>query len=418
MKGEIIAIGDELLVGRVPNTTSLFAARRFFESGYFIRKMSVVGDQPESIEEGLVQAMLRTDFVIVTGGLGPTSDDLTTEVTSRILGRKLVFHNGIKERIEKYFRAKGEKPCEKYLKLAWLPEGATLLDETGKAAGYFLEHEGKFLFFLPGVPEQMKDLLERKVLPYLATKWRPSVVTRQEVIKTFGLVESEINARCADLEEIYPRLKIGYYPDFPEVHVTLTFSSEPLGETEAILSRAKAELEARLYPHIFGYGDDTMEKVAGDLLRARKLSLSVAESCTGGLIGHRLTRIPGSSDYFERGVITYSNLSKVELLHVSKETLTTFGAVSAEVAEQMAGGVKEKSRTDIGLSVTGIAGPAGGTPGKPVGTVYIGLAVPGNTTAHHFLFRGTREMIQKLAAEAALDGLRRYLAHDTLIFGS
>jgi nicotinamide-nucleotide amidase len=418
MKGEIIAIGDELLAGRVPNTTSLFAARRFFEAGYVIRKMSIVGDHPESIEEGLVQAMQKADFVIVTGGLGPTSDDLTTEVTSHILGRRLVFHNGIKERIEKYFQAKGEKPCEEYLKLAWLPEGATLLDETGKAAGYFLEHEGKFLCFLPGVPEQMQDLLDRKVLPYLATKWRPFVFTRQEVIKTFGLVESEINARCADLEEIYPGLKIGYYPDVPEVHVTLTFSGETMSETGAVLSGAKAELEARLYPHVFGYRDDTMEKVVGDLLRAGNLTLSVAESCTGGLIGHRLTSVPGSSDYFERGVITYSNLSKVELLNVSEETLAAFGAVSARVAEQMALGVKEKSRTDIGLSVTGIAGPAGGTPEKPVGTVYIGLAVPGNTVAHHFLFRGTREMIQKVAAETALDGLRRYLAHDTLVFGS
>lgn len=418
MKGEIIAIGDELMVGRVSNTTSLFAAKRFFESGYSVQKMSIVGDNPVSIEDALIQAVMKADFVVVTGGLGPTSDDLTTEVVSRVLGCKLVFHDKIKEQIERYFQEKGEKPCPEYFKLAWLPDGATVLDETGMAAGYFLEHEGRLFFFLPGVPEQMQDLLDRKVLPYLAAKWKPSIVTRQEVIKTFGLSESEINYRCADLERIYPKLKIGYYPDFPEVHVTLTVGSEVPSETESILSQAKVELETRLYPHVFGYGEDTLEKVVGSLLSTGKLTLSVAESCTGGLIGQRLTRIPGSSDYFERGLITYSNRSKVELLNVSEETLTTWGAVSAEVAEQMAHGVREKSRTDVGLSVTGIAGPTGGTPEKPVGTVYIGLAVPENIIAHRFLFRGAREMIQKMAAQTALDGLRRYLANDTLIFGS
>lgn len=418
MKGEIIAVGDELMAGRILNTTSLFAARRFFESGYSIQRMSIVGDRPASIEDVLVQALLKADFVIVTGGLGPTSDDLTTEVVSRVLGRKLVFHNQIREQIESYFQKKGEKPCPEYFKLAWLPEGAIILDETGVAAGYLLEHQGKLLFFLPGVPEQMQDLLDRKVLPYLTAKWKPLVVTGQEIIKTFGLSESEINARCVDLETIYPRLKIGYYPDFPEVNITLTTAAETLRETESILSQAKTDLEARLYPHVFGYGEDTLEKVVGDLLRRRQFTLSVAESCTGGLIGHRLTRVPGSSDYFERGLVTYSNRSKVELLAVSEETLAAFGAVSTEVAEQMARGVKEKSHTDMGLSITGIAGPTGGTPEKPAGTVFIGLATPERVITHRFSFKGSRDMIQKMAAETALDGLRRYLANDTLIFGS
>ncbi|MFH1146123.1 MAG: competence/damage-inducible protein A [Pseudomonadota bacterium] len=409
MKGEIIAIGDELLTGRIANTTSLFAAKRLFEADYSVKRMSIVGDVPEEIEEALNGAVRTADFVVITGGLGPTSDDLTTEVISRVLGRKLVFHNEIRERIEAFSRAKGQDASEELYKMAWLPERAVVLDDTGTAAGYFLEHDGKALFFLPGVPGQMRDLFDRKVLPCLASKWKPSAVIRQEIIKTFGLSESEINSRCAGLEKTFQRLKIGYYPDFPEVHITLTASCDGTCEAEGILLAARKELDEKLYPHIFGGGDDTMEKVVGDILRGKKLTLSIAESCTGGLVAQRLTRIPGSSDYFERGMVTYSNTSKIELLDVRRETLSSFGAVSAETAAEMARGIKERSRTDMGLSITGIAGPAGGTTEKPVGTVYIGMSLPDELIIGRFLFWGTREMIQQIAAETALDGLRRYL---------
>lgn len=413
MKCEIIAIGDELMVGRIANTTSLFAAKRLFEAGCVVQKMSIIGDDPEAIEETLVRATKKTDFVIVTGGLGPTSDDLTTEVISKALGRKLVFRDEIRAQIENHFLQTGKELREAYFKLAWLPDGATILDETGIAAGYLLEHKGKALFFLPGVPEQMRELLERKVLPYVAHKWKPCTITRQDIVKVFGLSESEINSCCADLEKKYTRLKIGYYPEFPEVHISLTVHCDDACETETILSEIKAEMRSRLHPHIFGYGEDTMEKVVGDLLHNRRLTLSLAESCTGGLIAHRLTRVPGSSDYFERGLVTYSNASKIELLNVTQGMLAGFGAVSAEVARQMALGAKEVSRTDIGISVTGIAGPAGGTKEKPVGTVYISLATGKNVITNRFLFWGTREMIQEMAAETALDELRRYLAYDT-----
>lgn len=418
MKGEIIAIGDELLTGRIANTTSLFAAKRLFETGYSIEKMSIVGDVPEKIEEALNRAVKTADFVVITGGLGPTSDDLTTEVISRVLGRKLVFHNDIKEKIEEFFQAKGRDASEELYKMAWLPEGATILDDTRMAAGYFLEHDGKALFFLPGVPEQMRDLFDRKVLPCLASKWKPSAVIKQEIIKTFGLSESEINSRCAGLEKSFERLKIGYYPDFPEVHVTLTASCDGACEAESILLSAKRELEEKLHPYIFGYGEDTMEKVVGDLLRGKRLTLSIAESCTGGLVAQRLTRIPGSSEYFERAMVTYSNTSKVELLEVRKETLSSFGAVSSETAMEMAKGIREKSKTDIGLSITGIAGPSGGTTEKPVGTIYIGMSLPAEVETRRFSFWGTREMIQQIAAETALDGLRRYLLYDTLFYSS
>lgn len=409
MKGEIIAIGDELMAGRIANTTSLFAAKRLFEAGYSIQKMSVIGDKPEAISDALGDAMKKCDFVIVTGGLGPTADDLTTEVISKALGRKLVFNNQIKQQIENHFYATGQELREEYFKLAWLPEGAMILDKAGIAAGYLLEHDGKALFFLPGIPGQMQDLFDRKVLPYLGALYKPAALVRQEIIKIFGLSESEIDARCSNLEKDFRVLKIGYYPEFPEVHISLTISCEGACEVNSSAAKIREEVLSRLYPHVFGSGADTMEKVVGDLLRARKLTLSLAESCTGGLIAHRITRVAGSSDYFERGLVTYSNISKTNILGVKKDTLDRYGAVSAETAREMAEGVRKMSRTDIAISVTGIAGPTGGTSEKPVGTVFIGMATNEEIQVDRFLFWGTREMIQEIATETALDGLRRYL---------
>ncbi|NDY41792.1 CinA family nicotinamide mononucleotide deamidase-related protein [Dissulfurirhabdus thermomarina] len=414
MRGEILAIGDELLAGRVVNTTSSLAAERLLASGHTVTRITTVGDDPAAITECLRGALRRAEFLLVSGGLGPTSDDITNEVVAQALGRPLVCYPDVLDRIRES-EAEGGGPIGE--KMAWLPEGAEVLNPEGRAAGYVLEHAGVPIFFLPGVPDQLEDHLVHRVLPRLARLDHRRLHVRSRTFRLFGLSETEVNGRLRDREREDPHLSIGYYPNFPEVFVVVTAQGHDAADVARRFGDLCDAVTSLFGEFIVGIDEETLEARVGRLLSERGGRVAVAESCTGGLLASRITRVPGSSGWFDRGIVAYSNAAKVAHLGVAPATLERFGAVSAPVAGEMAEGVRRAAGTGYGLGITGIAGPTGGSRHKPVGTVYISLSTPEKTAAHRFAFPGTRGEIQALAAEAALDWLRRHLEHGSYVPG-
>jgi len=411
MIGEIIAIGSELTSGRVLNTTSRFAAGLLFSAGHEIISMATIGDSPDQISANLKRAISRSDFVIVTGGLGATSDDLTSEVVGQALGLPIVFHEEIFAKIKTRLPNLDAQAIKTLQKLARLPRGAEILNPEARMAGYLLVHDNKPVFFLPGVPHEMKELLVGRVIPRLAVLQDGKAKhVRQKVYKIFGLSETEINRRVGHLEkEEDGRVRIGYYPVFPEVHLSLTIIDDDEAAARNYFQGLENEVKAAIGDALFGTDDETMESVVGELLQHQRKMLATAESCSGGLIGNKITSVPGSSNYFTGGVIAYSNTLKEKLLGVDPGLIAKYGAVSSAVAKAMAIGIRSRTDADIGLSVTGIAGPTGGTPEKPVGTVFIGLATTERAIDLHCLFTGDRWQIQELTAVKSLDLVRRLL---------
>jgi nicotinamide-nucleotide amidase len=408
MIGEIIAIGDELTSGRIANTTSAFAARELFAAGHEIYAMHTIGDTPDLIGEALKRAIGRVDFVIVTGGLGSTTDDLTNKAVADALDRPPTLNEEILEKIRS--RLQGSNKNRSALeKLAWLPKGAEVLNAEERMAGYMLVHESTPVFFLPGVPAQAKILLVDYVLPRLLG-WQDNNSNhfRIRVYRTIGLPEYEINRRLNGLEQ-QDHVNIGYYPVTSEVHVSLTVSGNTDNHTDQLFSEADRQIRQALGIHIYGTGRNTLARVVGKLLQKNKLQLSVAESCTGGLIGSMITKVPGSSSWFAGGVIAYSNHLKEVLLNVDHALLVGHGAVSGPVARAMAARLADRTSSKITISVTGIAGPDGGTEEKPVGTVYIGFFYKNQVQDTLYHFTGTRQEIQALTAQTALDTIRRAL---------
>lgn len=409
MLGEIIAIGNELTSGRISNTTSSFAARHLFAAGYEIHAMQTIGDSPSLIGEALKAAIGRVDFVLVTGGLGSTDDDLTNEAVAEALNRPTIPNLELLSQIRNHLDSISAAPMNPLEKLAWLPQGAEALTVHARMAGYQLIHDNKPIFFLPGVPSQMQTLLLEQVLPRLAT-WNHDrhLATFQRIYKIFGLEEVEINRRIIRLN-LDKNIDVGYYPVFPEVHLSLTIRSPRAASAAPLFEAACRSVEANLGDAVYGHDQDSLAAVTGRLLLAANLRLATAESCTGGLIGHLMTQVAGSSQYFLGGVIAYANSMKTDVLHVDEELLATHGAVSGEVAEAMAAGIRQKSNADIAISVTGIAGPDGGTIAKPVGTVFICMATAENSQTRRFHFSGTRQQIQEITAKTAIDQIRQYL---------
>lgn len=409
MIGEIIAIGDELTSGRVANTTSSFAARQLFAAGYEILAMQTIGDTPELIGEVIKQAVGRVDFVIVTGGLGATTDDLTNKAVAVALNRPPTLYPEILD-IIRHHMGDTDDSASFLEKLAWLPKGAEVLNARARMAGYLLVYEDTPIFFLPGVPSQMEELLVEHVLPCLAD-WTGNDDrhhVRQRVYRIFGLHENEINQKLRWLEKT-PHSKIGYYPVNSEVHVSLTVLGRSEEEADTLFASLDRQITAALGDFIYGLDHDSMASVMGGLLRAGGRKISVAESCTGGLLSSKITWVAGSSEWFTGGVVAYSNDLKEDLLGVDHRLLAAHGAVSAPVARAMAAGIAGRCATGISVSVTGLAGPTGGSAEKPVGTVYIGLSVDGEITDSLFHFSGNRQQIQEKTAQTALDLVRRSL---------
>lgn len=409
MKIEIIAIGDELTSGRIINTTSSFAARNLFEAGYEIYAMNTIGDTPALIGEALKQALNRADAILVTGGLGSTDDDLTNEAVSKALNRPTMPNLEILSSIRSHLDEITSAPVSRLEKLAWLPTGAEALSPRSRMAGYQLIHEDKPIFFLPGIPSQMQQLLVEEVLPKLST-WHKDhrLATYQRIFRVFNLPETEVNRRIATLD-LSPDVQIGYYPVYPEVHLSLTVRDKKTNNARRLFNSSCKAVDTVLGDAIYGCDRDSMERVVGRLLLEHSLRLAVAESCTGGMIAAALTDIPGSSAYFLGGVVAYDNRLKTEYLTVSEALLASQGAVSREVAEAMAVGVRTRSGADIALAVTGIAGPGGGTEAKPLGTVYIAIATTEENWVTKFQFPGDRQQVREISAKSGLDLVRKYL---------
>ncbi len=408
MIGEIIAIGDELTSGRIVNTTSGFAARQLFAAGHETFAMHTIGDTPALIGEALKRAIDRVDFVIVTGGLGSTTDDMTNEAVAEALDRPPTLHKEILDIIKNHC-SNSSGSVGNLEKLAWLPKGAKVLNAQSKMAGYMLIHDFTPIFFLPGVPPQMKELLVDQVLPRL-TSWITSNRNhvRHCVYRVFGLQENEINIRLQDIENLAD-VKIGYYPVDCEVHVSLTVTNNNGSTSDTLFQNADKIILQSLGNNIYGKDQETLASVTGNLLMEKKIQLSIAESCTGGLISSLVTKVPGSSKWFQGSVIAYSNNLKENILQVKNNLIIKHGAVSGQVARAMARGIAKNTKTHVGLSVTGIAGPDGGTKEKPVGTVYIGLYYQDTTSDYLFNFSGDRKQIQELTAQTALNLIRQTL---------
>ena len=408
MRGEIIAIGDELVSGRILNSTSRLAARRLFLLGYDIPIMQSIGDEPVLIGQTLLTALERADFILATGGLGSTDDDLTTEAAAKALGLKTAKHPVVLEKLRQRLAEEGrEGELDKMSRFAILPEQAELLDKSYRMAGYLLFHQEKPLWFLPGVPSQMAILLEDKVVPELQRLFPPPPL-RQHIYRSCGLKEMAINAMLKPLEE-QEGLQIGYYPIGWEVDVSLTVRPEEPQQGKALFQQADSFIRAQLGENLFGEGDQGLPQALGCLLKEQHKRLCVAESCTGGLLAACITEIPGSSTWFDGGVVVYSNRLKEKILGIDAALLAEHGAVSEACARAMAEQALARLGSDIALAITGIAGPDGGTPDKPVGTVFIALADTAKTTVQCVHLHGSRREIQIQTAQRALDMARRHI---------
>ncbi|MBW1721513.1 MAG: competence/damage-inducible protein A [Deltaproteobacteria bacterium] len=417
MYGEIITIGNELISGRTMDLNAWYAAGRLTASGLKVTRITTVGDDPERVSRALTEAVRDSRFVIVTGGLGSTEDDMTCEIAAQALDRPLRFDKQMFQRIKKYVEVRGIELSPSLEKMAWMPEGSSMLHPEGNFCGFSLSKDSVRLYFLPGVPDQMRFLMDKFVLPEILARYETLPVMRQRILKLYGLSEPKIADVLKELLQKRRDVILGFYPHFPENHITMSLRGrDEAGVTEE-LDRMEKEIREILDPYIFTSGNQTMESVVGERLREKAMTVSVAESCTGGLIGHLLTNVPGSSAYFMGGMTVYSNQAKVDLLGVSPRTLEKVGAVSDGTAREMARGVRDRMKTDIGLAVTGIAGPDGGSRDKPVGTVHIALTESKETFSRRYRFWGTRIQIKQNTAMMALDWLRRYLDGNPFLSG-
>lgn len=410
MRAEIIAIGDELISGHIVNRNASWLSERLLELGVTPVYHSVVGDTVTIIEEAMNQALRRADLVICTGGLGPTEDDLTKRAIVKVFRRNLVFHDEALEELRRRYAVRGMEMPEINQNQALLPQGATLLrNRIGSAVGILFDEEGKLFVALPGVPLEMQAIFSEELAPLL----KPRVgerVTLSRVVRTTGVSESLLAEMIGADIPLPEGVKLAYLPHTYGVDLRLMIAEDNARLAEELIEQPQGWLKRKLGPLVYGEQDATLEAVVGEALRNKPATVAVAESCTAGMICARLTDVPGASAYFERGYITYSNAAKERELDVNPETLAAFGAVSAETASEMARGALEHAGTDCALSVTGIAGPEGGTAEKPVGLVYISVAdrfdgEPRSVT-RKFQYGRDRTLNRERATAAAINLLR------------
>ncbi len=409
MIAEIISIGDELLIGQTINTNAAYIGESLSILGFTVKFVTAVGDTGDDITMALDTAIKRSALVMITGGLGPTHDDITKNVISGFFQRELVRFDDIFQSIVDRYR-KLDRVMPAFVEnQALYPRDTQLFhNRVGSARGMLFETSGIKVIVMPGVPGEMKTMMDEEILPYIKSVF-PVGNRVMRTIKTLGLFESDIVEKLDNLQDILGEASLAILPGFSGVQLRLTVDGLPRDRALSVLNRLSEGVERRLGPWIYGGEKDTVEDLVFQLLRENNLTLATAESCTGGLIASKITDFPGSSTCFERGVITYSNRSKTDLLGVSKAMIEEMGAVSESVALAMAEGVRKMAGTDFGLSTTGIAGPDGGTPDKPVGLVYIAVSGPrGNRVERYILTRDRMKNKERFAC-AALNLLRKQL---------
>lgn len=404
-RAEIVVIGNEVTSGMIQETNSRAMSRRLIASGIDVTRVTQVGDDEEDIADAVTQSLGRVGIVITTGGLGSTHDDITKNVLARVFGCGFKHDDRVHAMLKQIFKARGKPVPESVLDQCNVPDNATILyNEKGTAPGLLFEKEGKKVFALPGIPLEMQHLFEHYVLPEVSTLGTPRIDHR--IIRTTGISEAGLWEKIGSVESLEPFVQVASLPSHLGVKVRFSASGNSREEIAEKIDQAERILRSKVSDYIFGVNEDTLEGKVGELLSNHNLTLALAESCTGGLIGHRLTQIAGSSSYFLEGAVTYSNAAKKNRLGVSEDLLTKHGAVSAEVALAMAEGIRKTAGSDYGLSVTGIAGPDGGSTEKPVGLTFIAVSGPGGSECERFLFHQDRRRNKDRAAQAALNLLR------------
>ena len=410
MKAHIITIGDEILIGQIINSNAAYIGEKLSQSHIQVNGSSVVGDDEEMIISEFKRVFEKNDIVLVTGGLGPTHDDVTRKCVVEFFETELIVDNEVLSDIKKFFETRNRLLTPTNEDQALVPKiSIPIRNPLGTAPGYWIEKENKIFVCMPGVPYEMKNMMENTVLPKLADKIGKENFILTKNLLTTGIPESMLYDKLGNIDELLQGAKLAFLPSQFGVRMRLTIVSNDEEAAVNKLDEIEQKIRTVAGRYIYGTENDTLESVVSKLLIDRGLKLSVAESCTGGLIMSRLTNISGSSKFLERGVVAYSNAAKVELLHVDEDTIQKNGAVSLEVARQLAEGVKAISGTDIGLSATGIMGPTGGTAGKPIGLVFIGLCNDKICTAKEFHFGDDRLLNKDRASQAALEMLRRNL---------
>lgn len=411
MNAEIIAVGSELLTPFRLDTNSLFLTAELNQLGVRVIHKSVVGDSPEEMRSSFAHALSRADLVISSGGLGPTDDDRTRDTVAELLGRKLRLDEGILRHIQERFRRFGRAMPEINVRQAMIPEGATILpNPRGTAPGLWLESDGRIVVLLPGVPLELRALFQTEVGPRLAKlNHRERLYTRE--LRIVGLTESEVEQRVSPLYALYPDTETTILATGAGIELhPCAWSSDP-ARAEKLLDEIVSRMALALGEHLYSSAGESLEQVVARVLTGNRATIAVAESCTGGMLAERLTNVPGSSSYFLGGVVCYSNELKISLVGVPKEMIEAKGAVSSEVALALADGIRRRSGATIGVGITGIAGPTGGTADKPVGLVHIGLADAQGAFENVFRFPGDRDRIRRVATQTALDMVRRHFPY-------
>lgn len=406
MTVEIIAVGTEILLGNIVNTNAAYLAEKCAVLGLSCYHQDVVGDNEERLSETLKLALSRSDIVLLSGGLGPTQDDLTKEAAAKVLGKELYLHEPSKEAIRQFFAERKMEITENNWKQAMVPEGCIVVDNPGGTApGIIMAENGKHVVLMPGPPGELIPMFERSIMPYLAGL--TSGVIYSQTVKICGVGESKAESMVEDIVDAQKNPTIATYAKTGEVHLRVTATAQDEKEAKKLVKPVVKELKGRFGNHVYTTDNEvTLEKAVVDLLTANKLTACTVESCTGGMLSARLINVPGVSEVFKSGYVTYSNKSKRRLLGIKKNLLVKHGAVSEQIAREMAKTAAALARTDVSVSTTGIAGPDGGTPEKPVGLVYIGCNVCGRITVKECHFHGSREKIRESTVSAALSLMR------------
>lgn len=414
MKAEIITIGDELLIGQVVDTNSAWMGKLLNDNGIKIGRIVSVGDDKGEIVDALKTASRRASLVLITGGLGPTKDDITKKVLCEYFDSTTVFNPQVYEDIEHLFRIRGREVSAINRLQAEVPAACTALrNKVGTAPGMWFEKEGVIYVSMPGVPYEMKYLMAEEVIPRIKVRFQPPFILHRTIL-TMGAGESVLSDMLEDFEAALPgAVRLAYLPSPGMVRLRLSASGEEK-EISALIDRQEALLREVIGKYVFGLGEETIQEVTGRLLKSRGLTVSTAESCTGGNIAHLLTSVPGSSEWYMGSTVTYSYQSKTDLLGISPEILLAHGAVSEEVVTRMAESVRVKLGTDCSIATSGIAGPGGGTPEKPVGTVWVAVAIPGKTIARKLQLGDNRLITIQIASESGLNMLRKALLSQDL----
>ena len=411
MKAYIITIGDEILLGNTLNTNAAYIGEQLFDINIPVQKTSVVGDDNSSILDELKLASDTCDLILLTGGLGPTHDDVTRKSIVDFFNTELIENREVLEDIKTLFEKRKRKVTNVNIDQAKVPKIAEVIrNQLGTAPGLWIEKDDRIYAVMPGVPYEMEAMMDSTVIPKLKERiGADQKILLRKMILTTGIPESTLYERLGNIDELLQGAKLAFLPNQFGVKLRLSVEGTDENEIKNKLTQVEQRIRSKAGRFIYGIGDDQLEVVVGRLLLERELKIATAESCTGGLVGNMLTNVSGSSKYFERGVICYSNAAKVEILKVNEDTLAENGAVSMEVAMQMAEGVKSTSGADIGLATTGIMGPTGATADKPIGLVYIGYCDEKVCTAKKFNFGDDRSLNKQRTAQAALDFVRRQL---------